>query len=87
MQGFGRAFGYNEDGSINNKEAEIVKCVFDASERYYENPPAELLEWAREELEGVEPLPTEEEIVEKARLMVNRYVTKEVRERFVNATI
>ena len=84
MKRISRALGYNEDGSINEKEAEIVKYIFEATNSYYENPPQELLEWAREEYEGADPLPTEEELVEKARLLVIKYVAKEVNEKFAN---
>lgn len=44
-------YGYNDDGTINPAGAEKVQSLFQKVNEYSENPPTDLVEMTREEME------------------------------------
>lgn len=75
-------FGYNADGTRNEKEAEVVRFVFAKQQEYFFNPPKELLDeahaWAEEEGTTL----TDEEAADMARARITAYIAREVRDMF-----
>ena len=73
-----KAYGYNTDGSVNEKEAANVRYIFQKTIEYNENPPQVLIDRAKAEAEedGIDL--TEEELRDRARLMVTAYIAEEL---------
>ena len=75
-------FGYNDDGSPNERECEVVRFVFAKSHEYFFKPPQELIDeahaWA--EYEGMSL--NDEEAEDMARARISAYIAKEVQEKF-----
>lgn len=73
-----RVYGYNPDGSVNEKEAANVRHIFEKSIEYDNNPPQVLIDRAREEAEADNLDLTEDELRDKARMMVTAYIAEEL---------
>jgi len=75
-------FGYNLDGTVNEREAEVVRFVFTKSHEYFFNIPQGLLDeahaWAASE--GITL--NDEEAADMARARITAYIATEVREKF-----
>lgn len=75
-------FGYNADGTANEREREVVRFVFEKHLEYYFHPPQELIdeahEWATSE--GISL--NDEEAEDMARLRIGAYIAAQVKERF-----
>lgn len=74
----GVPYGYNPDGSVNEKEAANVRYIFAKKIEYDENPPQELIDRAKTEAEELDLELTEDELIEKARLLVTGYIAEEM---------
>lgn len=75
-------FGYNADGTHNEKEAEVVRFVFAKQNAYFFDPPQELIDeayaWANEEGMTL----NDEEAADMARARIPAYIAREVQEKF-----
>ena len=75
-------FGYNADGTRNEREAEVVRFVFAKQAEYFLNPPQELIDeayaWAAEEGSTL----TDEEAADMARARIPAYIARQVQEKF-----
>ena len=82
MTSTSRPFGYNADGTTNEREREVVRFVFEKHLEYYFHPPQELIdeahEWATSE--GISL--NDEEAEDMARLRIGAYIAAQVKERF-----
>lgn len=73
-----KAYGYNPDGSVNEKEAANVRYIFQKAIEYNENPPQVLIDRAKAEAEANDIELTAEELLDNARLMINGYIAEEL---------
>lgn len=75
-------FGYNADGTINDRESEVVRYTFDKYIEYYDNPPQQLIDevLAAAESEGITL--TEEEVLDSARAKVIPFLASELTTKF-----
>ncbi len=73
-----KVYGYNTDGSVNEKEAANVRYIFEKTIEYNNNPPQALIDRAREEAEADKLDLTEDELRDKARTMVTAYIAEEL---------
>ena len=77
-------FGYNDDGTYNEREAEVVRFVFSKQNEYFFNPPQELIDeayaWAKEEGMTL----NDEEAADMARARIPAYIARQVQEKFPN---
>lgn len=75
-------FGYNADGTLNEREAEVVRFVFSKQNEYFFNPPQELIDeayaWAKEEGMTL----NDEEAADMARARIPAYIARQVQEKF-----
>lgn len=75
-------FGYNQDGTRNEKEAEVVRFVFTKQYEYFFKLPQELIDeayaWAKEEGMTL----NDEEAEDMARARLPAYIAREVQEKF-----
>lgn len=76
----GVPYAYNQDGSINEKEAANVRYIFQKKFEYNEAPPKVLIDRVKAEAEKLELELTADEVIEKARLLVNEYIAEEMNE-------
>lgn len=76
------AFGYNPDGTPNEREREVVRFVFAKHQEYFFNPPQELIEeayaWAKSEGMTL----NEEEAQDMARIRLTDFIAREVQQKF-----
>lgn len=80
-------FGYeNVDGkaTVNNREAEIVRYIYDKYHEYTNNPPDVLIQEVIAEAEDVEEILDAAEIKARASLKIIPYLAKEVNEKWPN---
>ena len=75
-------FGYNADGTHNEREAEVVRFVFAKQTEYFFNPPQELLDEAHTWAASEGMTLNDEEAADMARLRVSAYIAAEVMENF-----
>lgn len=73
-----KTYGYNTDGSVNEKEAANVRYIFEKFAEYNENPPQALIDRAKEEAEADNINLTQEELRDKARTMVTAYIAEQL---------
>ena len=75
-------FGYNPDGSRNEREAAVVRYIFEKEQEYFFNPPQELIDeanaWAA--YEGFTL--NDEEAHDLARARIAARIAAEVNEKF-----
>lgn len=75
-------FGYNPDGTPNEREREVVRFVFAKHQEYFFNPPQELIEeayaWAKSEGMTL----NEEEAQDMARVRLTDFIAREVQQTF-----
>lgn len=75
-------FGYNDDGTQNEREAEVVRFVFSKQNEYFFNPPSELIDeayaWAKEEGMTL----NDEEAADMARARIPAFIARQVQEKF-----
>jgi len=75
-------FGYNADGSHNERESEVIRFVFSKYNEYFFNPPQQLIEeahaWAASEGFSL----NDEEAQDMARARLAAYIAVEVSKRF-----
>lgn len=80
------SFGYYSDGTINERESEVVRFVFQKSAEYFRNLPQELIDeayaWAAYEGEML----TEEEAKDLARMRIDAYILQETKKKFPDVT-
>lgn len=76
-------YGYNDDGTINPTEAENIRFLYEKLNEYSENPPAELVEMTRKEMEArTDRKITYEEVKEHVSyFQVKDYVCQEINNR------
>lgn len=76
-------YGYNDDSTINPTEAENIRFLYEKINEYSENPPAELVEITRKEMESrTDRKITYEEAKEHVSYsQVKDYVCKEINKR------
>ena len=75
-------YGYNDDGTINPTEAENIRFLYEKLNEYSENPPAELVEMTRKEMEArTDRKTTYEEVKEHVSYSQINYVCKEINKR------
>lgn len=75
-------FGYNADGTHNEREAEVVRHVFTKYLEYFRNPPQELIDEAHAWAESEGMTLNDEEAQDMARARIAAYIAKEVNEKF-----
>ena len=75
-------FGYNLDGTVNEREAEVVRFVFTKSHEYFFNIPQGLLDEAHAWAESEGITLNDEEAADMARARITAYIATEVREKF-----
>lgn len=75
-------FGYNADGSVNEREGEVVRYVLDTFNKYFDDPPQKLMDRAYQAAEELGEHFTHEEAQDFARAKLSGYIAEEVREKF-----
>ena len=75
-------FGYNADGTVNEREGEVVRYMLDTFNKYFDDPPQKLMDQAYQAAEELGEHFTHEEAQDFARVKLSGYIAAEVREKF-----